>query len=165
MNLKQLFKKRKAPPLQDDRVEEPIWRLSQEEAIEKCRTLTILVVEDNPFLLKTMAAYLAQHVFAIDTALNGKEGLALYLNAPERYGLIFLDVHMPIMSGTEAAKNIRTSDTPRAKTIPLIAISGDISIETLRSPLFNFFLKKPFTMEMILDVIYSALSLEYAQKT
>ena len=43
----------------------------------------------------------------------------------DRYDLILMDVQMPVMNGYQATEIIRGSDHPRAKTIPIIAMTAN----------------------------------------
>lgn len=43
----------------------------------------------------------------------------------DRYDLILMDVQMPVMDGYQATVRIRSSSHPRAKSIPIIAMTAD----------------------------------------
>lgn len=68
---------------------------------------TALVADDEPLLRETMVRQLAQAWPELDVvalARNGREALALFEAA--RPDVCFLDVHMPGMSGLDAAQSI-----------------------------------------------------------
>jgi two-component system OmpR family response regulator len=75
------------------------------------RTMRILIVEDEPDLLASLAQALREEGYAVDTAANGDDGL---FNAEGTdYDAILLDVMLPGMDGWELLKRLRkTKKTP-----------------------------------------------------
>lgn len=77
----------------------------------------ILIVDDEPYnilglqLLFRQVGYNLLNLM-VDRAYNGKEAMALisdsYHDGKHVYGLIFMDLSMPIMDGYEATKRIRS---------------------------------------------------------
>jgi CheY-like chemotaxis protein len=59
-----------------------------------------------------------------ETAINGAEGLRKLMSSDELPNLIFLDLNMPIMSGTEFLHEIRRVDF--LKAIPIVILSTTI---------------------------------------
>lgn len=69
--------------------------------------MRLLVVEDEPDLLHTIATALREEGYAVDTAEDGEEGL---FKAREcDYDAIVLDVMLPVMNGFEVVKKLRDS--------------------------------------------------------
>ncbi|MDR2952434.1 MAG: response regulator [Treponema sp.] len=85
----------------------------------------VLAAEDMEFNREILAKYLAKTGITIDFAENGKIAVSKFQENPEKYNLILTDVHMPVMDGDEVARIIRSLDLPRAKTIPIIAMTAD----------------------------------------
>ena len=84
--------------------------------------MRILVVDDSKtfreatkLLLKKNAAYQI-----IAEADNGKQAIEMYLS--EKPDLILMDIEMPVLSGVEATKKIRETDSE----IKIIAISAHL---------------------------------------
>ena len=73
--------------------------------------MRILIVEDEPDLLRGLAQALREEGYAVDTANNGEDGL---FNAEGcDYDAILLDVMLPKMDGWEILKRLRkTKKTP-----------------------------------------------------
>lgn len=73
--------------------------------------MRILVVEDEPDLLASLAKSLREEGYAVDTAANGEDGL---FNAESiDYDAIVLDVMLPRLDGWELLKRLRkTKKTP-----------------------------------------------------
>jgi two-component system OmpR family response regulator len=74
-------------------------------------SMRILVVEDEPDLLRSIAQALREEGYAVDTATNGEDGL---FNAESTdYDAVVLDVMMPKLDGWEVLARLRkTKKTP-----------------------------------------------------
>lgn len=71
----------------------------------------ILVIDDEPGILRAVQTNLGRHGFRVDTASSGKNGLEAY--ARSRPDLVLLDLGLPDMDGLEVIREIRQrSDTP-----------------------------------------------------
>jgi CheY-like chemotaxis protein len=87
----------------------------------------------------------------------------MFIRDPEKYDLIFMDVQMPIMDGYEATRQIRALEIPRAKEIPIIAMTANVFKEDVEKCLavgMNAHLGKPLDMEDLLNVMT-----QYLRKT
>ena len=73
--------------------------------------ISILVVEDNFANLKTIGAMLDRFGYTPELASNGQEGIDLFLNGNQ--DVILMDMHMPILSGFDATKEIRKNREAR----------------------------------------------------
>jgi two-component system OmpR family response regulator len=79
--------------------------------------MRILIVEDEPDLLKSLAQALREEGYAVDTAGNGEDGL---LNAQSNeYDAIVLDVMLPRMDGWEVLSRLR-----RQKRTPVLMLTA-----------------------------------------
>lgn len=73
--------------------------------------MKLLVVEDEPRLLRSLAGALRDEGYAVDTAPDGTEGLYKALNSS--YDAIVLDVMLPGVDGWEILRRVRqTQKTP-----------------------------------------------------
>jgi len=72
---------------------------------------TILIIEDEPELVKVLRSYLEQAGFSVLTASRGDTGLSSWEH--KRPDLVLLDLNLPGMDGLDVAREIRRkSDTP-----------------------------------------------------
>ncbi len=84
------------------------------------KTVTILIVDDEPFNVDTLEQELADLGYATVSAANGREALTKVAKAnPD---LILLDIMMPEMDGFEVLKELKSGESYR--DIPVIIISA-----------------------------------------
>ena len=76
----------------------------------------ILVVDDEPAILRTVRANLGRHGFRVDTASTGQEALE---HAQARPDLILLDLGLPDGDGLEVIRSVREQSD-----IPIIVLSA-----------------------------------------
>ncbi|MEC8009145.1 MAG: response regulator [Pseudomonadota bacterium] len=84
----------------------------------------ILVVDDNDINRETLGGLLQVYDADICFATNGLE--AINKCQQTDYDLIFMDCHMPVMSGLDAVKVIRNLSS-RYQRIPIIAVTADMT--------------------------------------
>ena len=84
-------------------------------------TPRLLIIDDDPTLLRFLKEYFEREGFTVDSAAGGQPALRLfYANRPD---LVIVDVMMPGMDGWEVAARVREmADTP---VIMLTAKSGE----------------------------------------
>jgi DNA-binding response OmpR family regulator len=94
--------------------EEPITSggVMQEQA-------TILVVEDDPTLLTTLAYNLLREGYRVLTAADGEAGLALARQELARLDLVVLDLMLPKLSGLQVLRHLRAETD-----IPILILSA-----------------------------------------
>jgi len=80
-------------------------------------TQTILVVDDEPQIVRLVRAYLEEAGFRVVTASNGEQ--AIYVARHEKPDLAVLDILMPRMDGLEFTRCIR-----REQDIPIIMLTA-----------------------------------------
>jgi len=80
---------------------------------------TVLVVEDDPTLLSTLAYNLSREGYLVLTAADGESGLATARREMDRLDLVVLDVMLPGMSGFQVLRQIRA-----ASDIPILMLSA-----------------------------------------
>jgi two-component system alkaline phosphatase synthesis response regulator PhoP len=74
-------------------------------------TKKILVVDDEPQIVKVVKAYLEKAGFSVVNAADGSAALAVFQH--EKPDLVILDLNLPGMDGLEVCRTIRrTSDVP-----------------------------------------------------
>ncbi|MDR0842171.1 MAG: response regulator [Acidobacteriota bacterium] len=87
---------------------------------------TVLLAEDVEINREIVCTVLKPTGLAIDCAENGRAALRMFERAPARYDMIFMDVQMPEMDGYEATERIRALSDPKAKAVPIVAMTANV---------------------------------------
>ena len=106
----------------------------------------ILLAEDNETNREIVCAMLEATGVKITCAVNGAIALDLFIENPENYDMIFMDMQMPEMDGITASKKIRAFEHPYAQQIPIVAMTANVfreDIETCLAAGMNDHLGKP----------------------
>ena len=114
----------------------------------------VLVIDDDAVVGRSFDRVLSDKGYAVDTALNGEEGLKDM--EFQDYDVIFTDIKMPGMDGLEVAERIKA----RCPWTPVVVITGYGTEENeARAHVLgvNGFVRKPLTPEMIESVTLKAL--------
>ena len=116
----------------------------------------MLVIDDNPVILRLSSSLLTALGHEVVTAENGVEGLNLAeLEQPD---LIFLDIILPQMHGFEVCKTLK--ENKRTAKIPVVIVSGT-GLEEVAASEPNLkadaILSKPFGKKDLEDVIKKVL--------
>jgi CheY-like chemotaxis protein len=82
---------------------------------------SVLVVDDDPNLVRLMSKFLKLEGFAPVPAFNGREALA-YLQSGGDASVILLDLRMPVMDGWAFRREQRGN--PNIADIPIVILSG-----------------------------------------
>ena len=82
-----------------------------------------LVVDDSMLIRYTVCRFLEERGFAVESATNGVE--ALQILERMRPDLIFTDMQMPKMSGSELITALKKN--PETANIPIIIVAGRAS--------------------------------------
>lgn len=117
----------------------------------------LLIVDDEPNLLRALEALLNAEGFEVTTARSGPDALVrLAQSVPD---LIVSDIRMPGMSGYEFARQLR--DSSRTALVPIVFLTAkgesEDRIEGFRAGV-DAYLTKPFVPDELLAVINNILS-------
>jgi PAS domain S-box-containing protein len=122
---------------------------------------SILLVEDVYLNREIVMALLEPTRLSIDCAENGAEAVRMFTKNPDKYSLIFMDVQMPEMDGYDATRRIRAMDIPKAKTIPIVAMTANVfreDIEKCEAAGMDSHIGKPLDLDELLNKLRSYLN-------
>src|SRR2546422_7873308 len=110
----------------------------------------ILVVDDDPDILQTLALCLSTEGYRVQMASNGRE--ALDLLAKERPAIILLDLMMPVMDGWQFVAELEKRGLRKA---PLLILSADRAVQGHAAKLrAEAHLAKPFDLDELLGKVH-----------
>ncbi len=120
--------------------------------------MKVLVVDDTRTNRMLTARILEKRGHLVKTAENGVE--AIEELAREDFDLVLMDVQMPVMSGIEAAKIIRSNDSQvRSHDVPILAFSaaaatdGSSGMTACLKAGMNGYLAKPLRLQDFIEII------------
>ena len=113
---------------------------------------TVLIVDDNHDAADTLAVSIRDYGHKVWVAYDTASGLALaHQWVPD---VILHDIGLPIISGYEAARQLR-SDAKFAKTV-LVALTGyDATLDRTRAKMagFDMHISKPIDFEALKNIL------------
>ena len=117
-------------------------------------TARILVVDDEPIVVRSCQRILAGSAYVIDTARDGPEALGKIAAAP--VDLVILDIKMPGMDGVEVLRHVKETH-PDTEVIMVTGLSQiDTAVQCMKLGAFDY-LPKPFDPEQLKTVVGRAL--------
>jgi signal transduction histidine kinase/ActR/RegA family two-component response regulator len=102
--------------------DQPTLPVVNETQLRSMRGIRILLVDDNAVNRQVVKLFTAQLSPVFVEATNGQEALDRLHD--ERFDIVLLDIHMPVMDGKEAIRRIRAS-SELWREIPVIALTAD----------------------------------------
>ncbi|MBV8326677.1 response regulator [Chryseobacterium sp.] len=136
------------------------YEMSEHTEYEDLKINKVLIVDDNEanrIIIQHMLAYKN-----IDSKLasNGMEALQILL-AGERFDVILMDYHMPIISGLETIEKIKELFNKQNKSFPLIILHTSSEehdlINSFRQENDSYFLLKPIKSEELYKTLRKAV--------
>lgn len=121
----------------------------------------ILIVDDDPVILKSLKDLLATRGYAADIAIGGKEAI-LRLDQ-SIYDVVLLDLYMPYVSGHDVMIHIKDKQIDTA----VIIVSGETSFESAREAVSKGaydFLRKPYAADELVLTLSNALKEKKLEK-
>ena len=119
---------------------------------------TLLLVDDDPNNLEILENYLEDAGYQCVTARQGKEGLDILKENPQRFQALLLDRMMPEMDGMELLGQIK-SDSAYIN-LPVILQTAAASPKEIQEGIDAgafYYITKPFNEEVLLSVVNSAV--------
>lgn len=150
------------------KVEADLWFVNvgkaqaPEVAIEKQRVIdiappgSILVVDDNELILKTLEMALGQNQLNVVTADCARTAIEILKRNPNKFAVAIIDQCMPRTTGEELAEEIRVV-SPSTR---IILVSGHYA-EGCPPPIsrkIDGFLHKPFQISQLLQMVLGQIS-------
>ena len=85
---------------------------------------TVLIIEDEAKLLKTLSDYLTMNQYHVIQASNGLDGIQQFTAHSAEISIILLDIMLPFADGFEVLKQIRMRSN-----VPVILLTAKEDVE------------------------------------
>jgi two-component system copper resistance phosphate regulon response regulator CusR len=124
--------------------------------------MKILVVEDDPGIMRLVRKALEQAGYVVDTAADGKTGLDMAEN--ENYGLVILDIMLPVSDGWTICERLRESGS----RVPIMMVTArDMVGDRVRGLDIGAddYLPKPFEIQELLARVRALLRRDRVHRT
>lgn len=117
---------------------------------------TILVADDEPFVLRSLEFILKKEGYRVLTAVDGQEALEKAM--AERPDLCLLDIQMPRMDGNQVCRQLRDDPERKDTYIVMITAKGQeadrqISLDSGA----NEYITKPFSPRKVITRVKEIL--------
>ena len=133
--------------------------MQTETKVKTLNAKRVLIVEDDPNLRRIFAEFLEHQGYTVSEAATGQEAIVTAINKKPK--LILLDLSLPDMTGTEAARVLKRN--PQTAHIPIVGCSAHFGQEwcdqALRSGVVGY-VQKPVPLKEIEAVIEQFILLE-----
>jgi CheY-like chemotaxis protein len=117
----------------------------------------ILLAEDNEMNTEIAVEILKRYEIETVCVQNGQEAVTKFNTSDDKeFDIILMDIQMPILDGYEATKTIRNSAHPRAKSIPIIAMTANAFAEDISMSLasgMNNHISKPIDIHELIQTL------------
>jgi len=112
----------------------------------------ILVVEDDLIIADLIDQILRFESFHVSHVVDGQSAVAFAL--AHKPDLILMDLMLPVMSGIEASRMIKSNDEASVNRIPIVAMSAGVNLRAAAGGLpVDGVLAKPFDIDELLATV------------
>jgi DNA-binding NtrC family response regulator len=127
--------------------------ISAMSAISNGKLETILVVDDDPAVLRIVVAILKSANFQVLSAHSGADAMKLARETEGRIDLLLSDLNMPLMSGPDLGEALKKS----RPGIRVMLMSGGVDGNLLVLNYGWAFIQKPFVAKKLVEMVTSVL--------
>jgi two-component system response regulator ResD len=116
----------------------------------------ILIADDDNEMRETLSSMLEAEGYQVINAENGQE--AVEMSRKELPALIMMDIHMPVMDGLRACKEIKADSVTKGIPVVMLTVEGSINeIQQAISYGAKTYITKPSSKSEILKVVKSII--------
>ena len=111
---------------------------------------SILIIDDDPLIRKTLSSHLSRRNFEVHLAEEGEQGVAKYAEClPE---LVILDIRLPDIDGLEALRKIKIRNKNACVVIMTAYDDMKTTVEAIKSGAYEYLVKPLDFVELDLTV-------------
>jgi PAS domain S-box-containing protein len=117
----------------------------------------ILVVDDEPSIIRGSKILLELHGYRVITAVNGRDALIQYIQNQVQVRLVLSDLMMPVMNGINLVRALRALD-PKLHIIMTSGLSDVLPTAALAELGVSNVLKKPYEPSLLIATVHHQLA-------
>lgn len=123
---------------------------------------TILFIEDDPFVVDMYQHVLTKAGYSVDTAFDGKAGLAKA--QANTYDLLLVDIMIPEMTGIEVLEKLRQGDGKKLANTKVVILTNlaqdEESRRALEAQADGYLIKADITPNRLVELVGQVLGSE-----
>lgn len=124
--------------------------------------LHVMIAEDNDINWEIIETLLDSCGIHCERAETGRECVDKLMAAPpDTYDLVLMDVQMPVLNGRDATRELRASNRPDLRQIPVAAMTADAFAEDVQACMdagMDAHISKPIELEKVLATMRKLLT-------
>jgi|GEM_PF-826398 len=139
----------------------PKQKVNSEPELLDISGINILLVEDLETNQRIAAQFLEMWKVKYDIAENGQQ--AVIAVGKKQYDVVLMDMHMPVMDGYDAVKQIKSLNNGAYRKLPIIALTASVTgsdEEKINNLKLAGYVTKPFNPNVLKSTIANALQYE-----
>ena len=120
--------------------------------------VTVLVVDDDPVIMRLLEVNFEMEGYRVVTATDGAQ--ALERIAADRPDLVVCDIMMPVVNGLEVVERLRQSDDDAHRRLPVILLSAKAQASEVQKGLdvgADDYITKPFDPLELIERVQALL--------
>ncbi|MBF0594241.1 MAG: response regulator [Candidatus Omnitrophica bacterium] len=114
----------------------------------------MLIVDDEPRLLRVLRMGLPEHGFTVLTAANGQEALKVLFDQP--VDIVVTDIRMPVMDGVELIYEMERLGIRLPVVVTTAHAEVDTAVKTLKHGACDY-IRKPFSVDELVQSARNAM--------
>lgn len=117
--------------------------------------LEMLIVDDEPRLLRVLRLGLPEHGFNVITASNGQEALKILFD--KQVDVVVTDIRMPVMDGVELIYEMERLGVKLPIVVTTAHADVDTAVKTLKHGACDY-IRKPFSVDELVQSVKNAMA-------
>jgi DNA-binding response OmpR family regulator len=119
--------------------------------------VTILIVEDEAYMLRLLVRFFSRHGYRVLQAIDGEQAVELYRQHGKEIDAVLLDIRLPKKGGEQVFQEIKMMNS----AVKVIMASGFLDPKTkidMTLAGVKHFVDKPYVLIEVLDIVEDMLS-------
>ena len=115
---------------------------------------TLLIVEDDPLMLRLMEKILSHYRYRVFAAADGEEAIEIYRRRKEEIDVVLLDIGLPRIPGWDVLVKLK-AENPHVRVVIASGFLESAMKKTMHSTGVKHFIKKPYLIDDMVKILQS----------